>query len=262
MTFRPSLGARISPWCSRRSLAIRHRSSLKAGWDDLPLPPLRRCLLQPLYRRARRFRFYREAVSSLYTYGYGLFRLYYLALAGRLVARGMLAEQEDIFYLAQDQVRAAATGLLPPAECRAIVAHHRREIEAVRHLQPPPTIYGDQEVPLPTGSTRVLHGTPTSRGVYTGPARVVRGLGDFTRVRPGDVLVVPYSDVGWTPLFSQAGAVVAQSGGILSHSSIVAREYGIPAVVSVPNACELQDDTILTVDGYRGAVAIGVGPGP
>lgn len=164
--------------------------------------------------------------------------------------------REDIFYLTRDEVAAAAGGQLDVAECQAAVARRRGEVEAARHLQPPTTIYDDEEVPLPSGSSHSLHGTPTSRGVYTGPVRVVRGLGDFDRVRPGDVLVVPYSDVGWTPLFSQAGAVVAQSGGILSHSSIVAREYGIPAVVSVPNACDLPDDTVVTVDGFRGEVAI------
>jgi len=72
----------------------------------------------------------------------------------------------------------------------------------------------------------------------------------------GDVLVIPYSDVGWTPLFTRAGAVVAESGGLLSHSSIVAREYGIPAVVSVQGACQLKDGTLVTVDGYRGEITV------
>ena len=68
------------------------------------------------------------------------------------------------------------------------------------------------------------------------------------------MLVIPHSDVGWTPLFARAGAVIAESGGILSHSSIVAREYGIPAVVSVPGACQLLDNRLVTVDGYQGKV--------
>ena len=72
----------------------------------------------------------------------------------------------------------------------------------------------------------------------------------------GDVLVIPFSDVGLTPLFARAGAVVAESGGILSHSSIIAREYGIPAVVSVPGACGLEDGTMMAVDGYTGDMQI------
>jgi pyruvate,water dikinase len=231
----------------------------RLGWDDLPLSPLRRRLLRPLYHRARRFRLYREAVSSLYTYGYGLFRLYYLALADRLVARDFLAGRDDVFYLTADEVRSAATGRLSVADGRAAIARRRAEVEAAYDVRPPAILYGDEEVPPDSGPSRsrtALRGTPTSRGVYTGPVRVVRGLGDFNRVRPGDVLVVPFSDVGWTPLFVHAGAVVAESGGLLSHSSIVAREYGIPAVVSVPHACDLEDDTPVTVDGYRGEVAV------
>jgi phosphohistidine swiveling domain-containing protein len=229
----------------------------KLGWEDLALPPLRRWLLRPIYERARRFRLYREAISSLYTYGYGLLRIYFLALADRLVEGGVMGAREEIFYLTEGEVRAAVNGELGAEACRTLVGRRRQEIEAVRDVQLPATIYGDEEVPLAAGSAEVLRGTPTSRGVYSGPVRVVRGLGDFGRVRPGDVLVVPFSDVGWTPLFSRAGAVVAQSGGLLSHSSIVAREYGIPAVVSVANACELEDGTVVTVDGYRGEVAIG-----
>jgi len=75
-------------------------------------------------------------------------------------------------------------------------------------------------------------------------------------LRAGDVLVIPYSDVSWTPLFTKAGAVIAESGGILSHSSIIAREYGIPAVVSVPGACQIADGTLVTVDGYRGEILV------
>ena len=78
----------------------------------------------------------------------------------------------------------------------------------------------------------------------------------MTKLQEGDVLVIPYSDVGWTPLFTKASAVIAESGGILSHTSIIAREYGIPAVVSVPAACQIADDTLVTVDGYRGEITL------
>ena len=85
---------------------------------------------------------------------------------------------------------------------------------------------------------------------------MIRGIHEFGKMREGDVLVIPYSDAGWTPLFSKAGAVIAESGGILSHSSIVAREYNIPAVVSVAGACNLTDDVVVTIDGYSGEVLI------
>lgn len=73
----------------------------------------------------------------------------------------------------------------------------------------------------------------------------------------GAVLVIPFSDISWAPLFAQAGAIIAESGGMLSHSSIVAREYRIPAVVSITNACHiLKDDMLVTVDGFKGEVII------
>jgi len=101
-----------------------------------------------------------------------------------------------------------------------------------------------------------LKGVATSRGHYIGPARIVHGPSDFKKIKVGDVLVIPFSDVSWTPLFSKASAVISESGGILSHCSIVAREYGIPAVVSVTGAIKIVDGTILAVDGYNGKIQI------
>jgi len=121
----------------------------------------------------------------------------------------------------------------------------------------PDVIYGDHFTPAVAASPGgILQGVATSRGRYRGAIRVVNGLADFDKVQDGDVLAIPYSDVGWTPLFGRAGAVVAEAGGMLSHSSIVAREYGIPCVVSVPGATRLEDGSIVTVDGYQGVVVV------
>jgi pyruvate,water dikinase len=223
---------------------------------ELPIPALRRPLLQALYHRSRRFHWYREAMSSLYTYGYGLFRDLFLALGRSFVRRGVIARPEDIFYLYMDEVREMAAPQQPGRDGRELVAERKEEIEQVRNLIPPDTIFGHEAPALVPDEGRGLRGTPTSRGVHSGPVRVLEGIQDMGRVQKGDVLVIPYSDVGWTPLFAKAGAVVAESGGILSHSSIVAREYGIPAVVSVPGACQLADDTPVTVDGHSGRITV------
>lgn len=235
---------------------VESSGAKKMGFTDLPVSGLRRWGLRLLYRRARAFALYREAVSSLYTYGYGLFRDLYLALGERFVQRGLLAVGEDVFFLYADEIRRLVDGKVMVDEARQRVQDRKREMESVRDLSPPSTIYGDEAPPLDSTAKAGLRGVATSRGHYTGPVKVLRGLGDFAKLSRGDVLVVPYSDVGWTPLFAQAGAVVAESGGILSHSSIVAREYGIPAVVSVPGACSLADHTIVTVDGHRGEVLV------
>jgi len=81
-------------------------------------------------------------------------------------------------------------------------------------------------------------------------------LEDSAKIQAGDVLVIPYSDISWSPLIARAGAVIAESGGMLSHSSIIAREHQIPAVVSVTGAMDLHDLTLVTVDGFRGEILL------
>jgi pyruvate,water dikinase len=224
--------------------------------EDLPLPALRRRFFRSIYHRARRFRWYREATSSLYTFGYGLFRDHFLALADHFVRRGLLAQRGDIFYLYLDEVRQMVEAGPLAQGNQALIQERKDKIKRAQDLTPPDILYGDQAPPLDPNPGRELKGIPTSRGHYTGPVRVLQGIGDFDKLRDGDVLVIPYSDVGWTPLFTRAGAVIAESGGILSHSSIIAREYGIPAVVSVPGACQIPDGVRVTVDGYQGDIVV------
>jgi pyruvate,water dikinase len=231
-------------------------SETTLSFQDLEIPPLRRPFLRWIWMRARRFRLYREAVGSLYTFGYGLFRPYFLALDDHFARRGIIPSHEDIFYLRFDEIRDIVEDGATGDEYADKIFRRKREIDESRDIVPPSIVYGDQPVPPATESSDSLEGTPTSRGQYTGPVRVVRGLSEFGKLNDGDVLVIPYSDVGWTPLFTKAGAVVAESGGMLSHSSIIAREYGIPAVVSVNGACLLEDGTVVTVDGYRGSIVI------
>jgi pyruvate,water dikinase len=253
------------PWRERPDVALKliaHQSlqdlpstAPKIKFEDIPFSPLRRWLLAPMYRRARSFRLYREALSSLYTLGYGLHRPYLLALGDHFARRGVLAARDDIFFLYLDEIRALVEQ--GQADSRQeLVATRKREMDACRNVSVPELIYGDEPPPVDVPGGDRLTGIPTSQGYYTGKARVVCGIQDFGKVQPGDVLVIPFSDVGWTPLFAKAGAVIAESGGMLSHSSIVAREYGLPAVVSVAGACRLQDDTLVTVDGFKGEIVL------
>ncbi len=107
--------------------------------------------------------------------------------------------------------------------------------------------------PAPDGAS--MSGTPGSHGVVTGTARVVRGPSDFGRVRAGDILVCPYTDPAWTPLFTVAGGVVTETGGALSHAAIVAREYDVPAVIGIPHATTLvRDGAPVTLDGSAGTL--------
>ncbi len=226
----------------------------KMSFDELPLRGFRRWITGIFYERARKYLYYRERVSSTYTFGYGLLRNYYLALADHFIHTGLLENREEIFFLYDNEIRQVVAEDIPFEEIKVKVASRRSEMQQYKDIDLPAIIYGDQPPPIVFGASEKMKGTPTSRGIYTGSARVVRGLQDFNKVVQGDVLVIPYSDVGWTPLFSKAGAIIAEAGGILSHSSIIAREYNIPAVVSVGNASRIEDNTIITVDGYRGEI--------
>ncbi|GAA2208816.1 hypothetical protein GCM10009850_042740 [Nonomuraea monospora] len=112
--------------------------------------------------------------------------------------------------------------------------------------------------PPPPGLSRTpakLTGTPGSHGTATGTARIVRGPRDFPRVRPGDILICPFTDPAWTPLLRIAAGVITETGGVLSHAAIVAREHAIPAVLDIPDATtRLHDDTLVTIDGTTGTV--------
>ncbi|MBT3153127.1 pyruvate, phosphate dikinase [Streptomyces sp. CHD11] len=119
---------------------------------------------------------------------------------------------------------------------------------------------GPAASPDTTGESNVRTGTPGSSGSAAGPARVVRGPSDFARVRPGDVLVCRTTDPAWTPLFGVVAAVVTETGGLLSHAAIVAREQGLPAVLAIPDATTvLPDGAMVEVDGSTGRVAL-LGP--
>jgi pyruvate,water dikinase len=185
-----------------------------------------------------------------------LFRVYYLAVADHLLNDGLLDAREDIYFLYDREIRDYVNGDNSGTGFRTLIKQRMEEMERCKDALTPEIIYGDSPPPVVIHPNKKLTGTPTSRGYYTGKTKVVRGLGDFHKLNNGDVLVIPYSDVGWIPLFAKAGAVVAESGGMLSHSSIVAREYGIPAVVSVSGALQLQDDLVVSIDGYTGEVLV------
>jgi phosphohistidine swiveling domain-containing protein len=227
-------------------------------WNDLPVNGFKRLQTRWLYGRARKYRYYREAISFKYTYGYGLFRNYFHALADQFVQRGVIENRDDIFLMYLDEIRSIVAGGTDTNYIQ-LLEQRKLEIEAVRDVVLPEVIYGDQPPPVEIyDETRHhLSGIPTSGGYFQGPVRVIGSLAEFDKMLNGAVLVIPFSDISWAPLFAQAGAIIAESGGMLSHSSIVAREYRIPAVVSITNACHLlKDDMIVTVDGFKGEVII------
>ncbi|GAA5045457.1 hypothetical protein GCM10023259_018360 [Thermocatellispora tengchongensis] len=111
--------------------------------------------------------------------------------------------------------------------------------------------------PASAGGGVFLHGLAGSSGIASGPARIVHDP-ETARIEPGEVLVCPSRDPGWTPLFLNAAALVTETGGMISHGTTVAREYGIPAVVGAAGATtRIRDGQVITVDGSRGTISLG-----
>ncbi len=206
--------------------------------------------------RAARWRIARERVSSLHTFGHGLLRPAFFEVGRRFVEAGIIDTAEDILFLELAEVMALLGGETID-EARIRVEARRAEIAEASTWDMPDTIFGDTFVPAaPADASGLLTGVAASRGVHRGPARVIESPSQAGDVEPGDVLVVPFSDVGWTSVFSIAGAVVAGAGGLLSHSSIIARELGIPCVVSVERAMNIPSGSLVEVDGDRGTVRV------
>ncbi len=230
----------------------------KVKVDSLVMSPLKRIFLKTIYNKAARYREYSERMSFIYAYGYALFRSYFLHLARILIEKGFIAEENDIFYLTLDEIKLAIKSQNMPRELEDNLAKRKEEIIQYKDLVLPDLIYGDAPpVPLTKKDTfNKLKGVAASRGYYVGKIKVVRGIQDFNKVHDEDVMVIPYSDVSWNPLFVKAKAVISESGGILSHCSITAREYNIPAVVSVKDATGLRDGTRVAVNGYNGEILV------
>jgi phosphohistidine swiveling domain-containing protein len=186
-----------------------------------------------------------------------------VAVGEELARRGRLAQADDVFFLTLPEVRLA---LHPEgADLRAWVRERQGRYAAElrrRHL--PRLLLSDGTEPghgwegAEIRDGQVLRGTPASAGRTAGRARLVLDPAG-ARLEPGDILVAPSTDPGWTPLFLTAGALVVEMGGAMSHGAVVAREYGIPAVVGVPQATErIIDGQELVVDGTAGTVVLGL----
>ncbi len=194
-----------------------------------------------------------------------------LEVGRRLVGARALREPEDVFYLRYDELATAVTA--PSSRDWATLVEERRaERERWSRVVPPrelgtplPESLRDNPLtksffgakPEASSDPKVINGTAASKGTVTARARIVRTLDQAHKLQPGDVLVCDMTMPAWTPLFATVSAVVADSGGVLSHCAIVAREYRIPCVVGTYIGTQvLKDGQVITVDGTQGIVRI------
>ena len=178
-------------------------------------------------------------------------RYRWLGIGRLLVDRGLAEEEGDVFYFTLEELTDALEGGTPLG--RQTLHERRKEQSAYRSTQPPPVL--GQPLATEASSTGVLRGTGASPGVYRARARVIRSLAEADHLGDGEVLVCGVTAPTWTPYFAIAGAVVTDAGGALSHTAVVAREYGIPAVVGTRTGTRaIADGTLIEVDGSEGTV--------
>jgi pyruvate,water dikinase len=200
---------------------------------------------------------FREDSHFYFTKPLPILRRSLLEIGRRLRDAGVLSEPDEVFHLRLEELEGIADvqRLVEPDAERLRVAVRtrsakREELSGVWLIDP--------NLIFPPGDTdagALVSGTPASGGRATGPVCVIREPAEFAKLSSGDILVCPYTNPAWTPLFQRAVAVVVDSGAVGSHAAIVAREYGIPAVMGTAvGTTVLTDGQLVTVDGGTGRV--------
>ncbi|MBI4788061.1 MAG: phosphoenolpyruvate synthase [Chloroflexi bacterium] len=243
----PPLQTGQADWERARDLVLRH--------PLLRIAPFRSAFLE-LLAEARALLQIREDTHYYATLSLPLFRRTLLEFGRRLVSAGVLATPEDVFHLKLDEIEQIADERsLPPALAADLRAAMLRRKEKRAKLESTPFVDPRLFFVSAVEGDALLRGTPGSPGVAEGPARIVRDGAEFDKLGAGDVLVAPYTNPSWTPLFQRAIAVVCDSGSPASHAAIVAREYRIPAVMATVTGTQtLRDGDRIRVDGNRGIV--------
>jgi pyruvate,water dikinase len=246
----------------RRELAARREAltaqCLTVLGDRPPLQARFRALLEV----AQRYAVLREQQARQLTLGWPLLRRCALRLGEILRAEGVIDRAEDVFFLTRADLD-TRTPLQDLATRRRGTWERQRRLFAPLTIGRAPRLLAKELLeavdavrttsgPAPQGA---IVGQPASPGRATGRVRIVHGPGDFDRFQPGEVLVARATAPAWTPLFARAVAVVTDGGTLAAHASLVAREYGIPAVVATGDATtRLADGQVVTVDGGTGTV--------
>ncbi|MGH8080354.1 MAG: PEP-utilizing enzyme, partial [Lysobacter sp.] len=208
--------------------------------------------------RLRAFIGYREYPKYGKVSRYFVYKQAMMGEADRLVQAGALADRDDAFYLNFQELHEAAR---TQQVDRQLIAQRKEAFESYRALSPPRVLTSDGEAI--TGAYRreglpedALVGLAVSAGTVEGRARVIFDIAQAD-LEPGDILVTPYTDPSWTPLFVSIKGLVTEVGGLMTHGAVIAREYGLPAVVSVEHATRLiRDGQRIRVHGTEGYIEI------
>lgn len=222
--------------------------------------PWKRLLVRQYLKRAQTFVPLREDPKFHLLKVWLPARRCYMELGRRFAMGSLLDAPEHVFFMVADEVEDACLDRVPdPGALRERVRARLADYDRWSHLPVPWALGSDEQPlersqPLPSDS-RVLIGLAASSGRVSGLARVITDLRQADQMRQGEILVAPFTDPGWTPLFPLCAAIVTDLGGLLSHGAVVAREYGVPAVVNAGRATAvIRSGDRITVDGNEGRV--------
>ncbi len=218
---------------------------------------LKRKYIMSLINKARKGVCYREYTKSRTIYVLDQFKQAYRRLAAQMVEAALIPDEECLFFLLQDEVGQLLKGdqsLVKKAMARRRIFPQQQKLK-FPYAQlgvPQPMI-----APEPDGRTTSIQGTPVSRGIATGIARVVRNEKDASELKEGEIMVTTCTDIGWSPYYSIIAGLVTEIGSALSHGVVVAREYALPTVVNASNSMTfIQTGDTITIDGNIGRVTI------
>jgi len=258
-----------NPYARQQSAAKRREQATQAMLERLK--GLRLRLFRRLVTWAQKSVPLREEGLADLGLGYPQLRRMLLELGRRLVQAGAIEQPDDVFWLYQDEAEQAADALDKDESINSMagaVKQRKAVWRGEKRVTPPPVLppkskwmgidlakFGPARGGDQAGDT--IRGAGTSPGRVTGTARVLHGPEDFDQMKPGDILVAMITTPAWTPLFARAAAIVTDIGGQMSHGSIVAREYGIPAVMGTGVATQrIRSGQVITVDGSAGVVTL------
>jgi pyruvate,water dikinase len=251
---------RVNPLEKQRQLA-EERQRLTQQCRRRLTNPIKRWLFNWSLRRTQKLTRDRENWKNEAVRFLAVFRRVFLELGERLRHKGILASREDIFFLELSEVEPVVQGRAD-FHVKQRIAQRRAEYEWNLTQTPPPVVAGRYDPQKHVAAkidanVKVLKGIAVSPGTAIGKARVITRTDDGQHVEPGEILVAPVTNPAWTPYFLPAAGVVMDMGGVLSHGAIIAREYGLPAVVNVGPASKIiRTGQTIRVDGDRGTVTI------
>ena len=190
-------------------------------------------------------------------------RSVFLEIAKILVDKEIIKEEREIFFFHKLELNNLLNKKYKISEIenlKRLIKIRLEEFERYENQIPPKFILGSREYddvfPFERDS-EILKGIPASHGIITAPVRILNDVNEILSVHSGEILVVPRTDPGWTPIFSKIGGLITETGGILSHGAVVSREYGIPAVTNITNARKLlKNGQVITLNGFNGEIKL------